>query len=308
MPAENDPDRRLGLERAERRRDRERMLWRKKQRAGWRILLRPFSVPRFVRLGLRVSGLSARAYREFLDVRVVENPVRLRNLPAAFSGFRLLQISDLHSDLDPALIENVRARMTGLPFDQAVLTGDYHNEIGVPWEKSLALTLSLMPELGPRPLGILGNHDYLDMVPPLEAGGLRILLNENVALERDGAKLWVCGVDDPRFLGEPDLPAAARGIPPDDCRILLAHSPEPAMEAAALGYALQLSGHTHGGQICLPGGRPVIKRTRAPAALVAGPWETGGMPGYTSRGAGGCSVAARLNCPAEITVHILRPA
>lgn len=303
-----DPAARLGAENAAARRERELALWRKKKKRGWRIVLRPFSVPRAVRLALRVLGLADRAYREFLDVRVVENPVRVRGLPPAFAGFRLLQVADLHSDLDPALVERVRSRLAGLSFDQAVLTGDYHDEIGTPWDDSLALTLGLVPALGPQPLAILGNHDYLENVPALEAGGLRVLLNENVALERAGSRLWICGVDDPRYLGAPDLVVASAGIPPDECRVLLAHSPEPAAEAARLGYALQLSGHTHGGQICLPGGRPIVKRARVPLALVAGAWEVDGMPGYTSRGTGGCSVAARLNCPPEITVHILRPA
>ncbi len=302
----SDPAARLGADLAAKRVRAERALWRRKRGQGWWALTKPLSIPVVVRIGLRLTGLTARAYREFLDVRVVENVVPVAGLPPAFEGFRLLQVTDLHSDLDPALIDRVNALLAGLPFDQAVLTGDYHNEVGTPWDDSLALTLRVVPFLGAAPLAILGNHDFLAGVPALEAGGLRVLLNESVALERRGERLWICGVDDAHGFGSHDLAAAAAGIPPGDCRLLLSHSPETAWEAAALGYALHLSGHTHGGQLCLPGGRAIVSKAPVPRAMIAGAWRVDGMPGYTSRGTGGCSVAARLNCPAEITVHVLR--
>jgi predicted MPP superfamily phosphohydrolase len=264
------------------------------------------TISQFAALALRLSGLSRRAYREFLDVRIVENPVALRTLPPAFDGFRLLQLTDLHSDLDPALIDRVIERLTDLRFDQAVLTGDYHDVIGQPWLDSVTETLRLVPHLGPTPLATLGNHDFLAKVPLLEAGGLRVLLNESVALTRGDSRLWICGVDDAHSFHTHDLSAAMKGIPIGECRVLLSHTPETANEAAALGYDLHLSGHTHGGQLCLPGGHALIRKASVPTALIAGPWRVGEMAGYTSRGTGSCGVAGRLNCPPEITVHILR--
>jgi predicted MPP superfamily phosphohydrolase len=266
----------------------------------------PVIIPWIVRTGLRLLGLSRRAYREFLDVQLVENIVVLPSLPRAFDGFRLLQISDLHSDIDPALIDRVIELLDLARFDLCVLTGDYHNQIGDAWDESLALTLRLMPHLGREPLAILGNHDFLAKVPAFEAGGLRVLLNESVAIERDGARVWICGVDDAHVFGTHDLRAASAGIPDGECRLLLSHSPETWREAADLGYALHLSGHTHGGQICLPGGFPIVRKAPVPRPLLAGPWREGEMLGYTSRGTGSCSVPARLNCPPEITIHILK--
>ncbi|MDD5200306.1 MAG: metallophosphoesterase [Terrimicrobiaceae bacterium] len=297
---------RLGADRVAIRLAHERALWRRKRRMGWWSLARPMSVPWVVRAGLRTLGLSKRAYLEYLDVRIVENIVLLHALPQAFDGFRLLQISDLHSDLDPALIDRVIERLGDARFDRCVLTGDYHDQIGLPWDRSLALTLRLAPYLGKAPLAILGNHDFLAKVPALEAGGLRVLLNESTAIEIGGERLWICGVDDPHSFGTHDLRRAGAGIPAAECRILLSHSPETAEEAATLGYALHLSGHTHGGQLCLPGGRIIVRKAPVPTALLAGPWKVGAMCGYTSRGTGGSGVAARLNCPAEITIHILR--
>ncbi len=255
---------------------------------------------------LRVIGLWDRAHRECLDVRVVENVVELRNLPAAFDGFRLLQLSDLHIDLDPELVGAIRDAVGRCEFDRAVVTGDFHNEIGSDFSESMRLSAELIPDLGEEPLGILGNHDRLAMVPILEAAGLRMLLNENVAFERGDERIWICGIDDNDFYRTHDYVRAREGVPATGCAILLAHSPERFREAAAEGYALQLSGHTHGGQICLPGGWAILRKAAVPGDLIAGRWERGGMPGYTSPGTGSCTAAARINCPPEITVHILR--
>jgi len=297
---------RLGEDLARKRLLREQRVWKYKRGGSFRVIWGARVIPWIIRTGLRVAGLSRRTHREFLDVQIVENVVALPSLPVEFDGFRLLQISDLHSDLDPALIDRVIERLGEARFDQAVLTGDYHDEIGVPWDESLALTLRLVPHLGAEPLAILGNHDFLAKVAPFEAGGLRVLLNESIALERNGMRIWICGVDDPHIYGTHDLRAAMAGIPGDGCRILLSHSPETAREASELGYALHLSGHTHGGQICLPGGFPIVRKAPVRRALLAGPWREGAMAGYTSRGTGSCTVAARFHCPPEITVHILR--
>lgn len=297
---------RLGPELTERRRRRELALWRRKRREGPWALVSWVRVPVVIHLGLSILGLRRRAYREFLDIRAVENTVGIRNLPRAFDGFRLMQISDLHPDIDDTLVDRVIERIPQGGFDQCVVTGDYSDTIGKPWDHALELMRKLIPHLGADPLAILGNHDFLAVVEPLETAGLRVLLNENVRLRRGDDSIWLCGIDDPHSFGTHDLARASAGIPDGACRILLAHSPEVAAQAAALGYALQLSGHTHGGQICLPGGGIIVRKAPVRTALLAGAWEEDGMPGYTSRGTGGCTYPARLNCPPEITIHILR--
>ncbi len=300
--SETDLVARLGPDLAARRLERERFLWRH-DRAG---RLRSDFQRLLVTAGLRSLGLWKRTRREFLDIRVEENIVRLPSLPRAFDGYRLLQIADLHSDIDPELIHRVLDTLPRVAFDRCVLTGDYHDRVGDAWDGSMNLTLRLAPHLGPEPLAILGNHDLLACVPHFEAAGVRVLLNESVVLERDAGRLWICGVDDAHSFATHDLRAACAGIPAHECRILLSHSPETWREAAALGYALHLSGHTHGGQLCLPGGTALVCRAPIPRRLIAGAWREGDMLGYTSRGTGGCGVPARWNCPPEITVHTLR--
>lgn len=303
-----DYDDRLGPGRTRLRQLREQRLWTKKHRRqfAWYHPARYFSMRRVVPLLLRLLERWDRAHGEFLNVRVVENVVELRNLPPAFDGFRLLQLSDLHLDIDPKLVDAIREAVRRAEFDRAVVTGDFHNEIGLDFSESMRLTAELIPELGSDPLGILGNHDRLEMVPILEAAGLRMLLNENVGVERGGQRIWICGIDDNGFFRTHDYGRAREGVPEDGCAVLLAHSPERFREAAAEGYALQLCGHTHGGQICLPGGRAILRKAAVPGDLISGRWERDGMPGYTSPGTGSCTAAARLNCPPEITVHILR--
>jgi predicted MPP superfamily phosphohydrolase len=135
---------------------------------------------------------------------------------------------------------------------------------------------------------------------------MRVLLNENTVIERDGQQLWFAGIDDPHFYRTHDFEAARRGIPQGACAILLSHSPTTYDEARHYGFNFMLSGHTHGGQICLPGGIALVRNGRCPPAQFAGAWTHHGLHGYTARGTGSCGVPARFNCPPEITVHILR--
>jgi len=224
---------------------REKFLWRH-DRAGHFLSAAKCGV---VTAALRATGLWNRTWREFLDIRIVENVVHLPSLPRAFHGYRLLQITDLHSDIDPGLIDRVLELLPRVAFDRCVLTGDYHDRVGDAWDGSVNFTLRLTPRLGPEPLAILGNHDLLACVPKFETGGVHVLLNESLPIEKDGERIWICGVDDPHSFATHDLRAACASIPENACRILLSHSPETFREAASLGYALQLSGHTHGGQI-----------------------------------------------------------
>jgi len=255
---------------------------------------------------LKLLGLHQQGYRGFLDVRVVERDVFLPGLPAAFDGFRLMQLSDLHLDLDLAFTPILIDRLRPLSFDLCVVTGDFHDRIGEQADTSLSEMQRLIPLLGSSPLGVMGNHDFIEKVTFLEHHGMRILLNEAVPIQRKGARLWICGVDDPHFFRTEDLTRAKKNLPPGELRILLSHSPEPYREAEMLGYHLMLCGHTHGGQLCLPGGIPIINNSRSPRRLLSGAWREGRLQGYTSRGTGSCGVAARLNCPAEITIHVLR--
>ena len=152
---------------------------------------------------------------------------------------------------------------------------------------------------------MLGNHDTICMVPGLEAMGIRMLLNESDAIERGGERLYFGGIDDAHFYGMDNIEKAASAIPRDKFSILISHTPEVYRQAAYSGFNLLLSGHTHGGQICLPGGIPITLDSVLPRSMGAGAWKYDDMIGYTSVGAGSSVVPVRFNWPPEITLHHL---
>ncbi len=302
--------RRLGRNVLEKRILKQAGLWAKEvhQGKGFFRFERVIPMDALILLALRLSGLAKAGRRNYLDVRIVENDVRIPGLPPEFEGFRMLQLADLHCDLEPALIDVVVRRLEGLRYDAVVLTGDFHNKISSEHTESLELMGRLIPHLRPPRVAILGNHDFIEKVAFLEDAGLTILLNESVPIVRGNARLWLCGIDDPHFFQTDDLPRVRGQVPAGETAILLSHSPEPYQAAAAMGFALMLCGHTHGGQICLPGGRVLVRNADVPRRLLAGAWQEGAMAGYTSRGTGGCGVPARFFCPPEMTVHILKGA
>lgn len=301
-------EKRMGAENFRQRMEKQAGIWARETHQGKGIFFLERFIPmdEIFKWGLKLSGLAGVGYRNLLDLEIVRRDVYFPNLPIEWDGFRLLQLADLHLDLTTDLAPRIVEVLRGVEFDQAVLAGDYHNRIGTEAKVSLEEMRKLIPALGNRPIAILGNHDFIEKVSFLEHHGLRVLLNEVIALERGGARLWIAGVDDPHFFRSHDLGAVAQAIPAGEFKILLSHSPETYREAAALGFDFFLCGHTHGGQICLPGGRPIIRNADVPDELIRGAWREGAMQGYTSRGTGACGVAARFFCRPEITLHTLR--
>lgn len=265
-----------------------------------------WSVCGLVGLCLRWSGLRRFAERNYLDIRVERNDVALPRLPPSFEDFTLLHLSDLHADLHPAFPAAAAKALASLEYDCVVITGDFRTCTFSDPSGATRATAEILKDVTKPCYAILGNHDSIGKVPVLEKSGVRFLLNENIPIERDGDKIWLAGVDDPNFYQTHNLNRALDGVPAGGCKLLLAHSPQIHAEAAAAGVDLLLAGHTHGGQICLPGGGILVHDGSSPRRLLAGPWCAGSMAGYTSRGTGATGVAARLNCPPEVTLHRLR--
>lgn len=259
---------------------------------------------------LRLLGLTAWGYRQYLDLRLVDNRLPVRGLADAFAGLRLLQISDLHTDLDAALMPRLLTLLDGpaAAHDAVVLTGDFRQWLATEPATVVAQLRPLRARCHGPVFAVLGNHDNLDLTPALESLDITVLHNDAVHLELDGARLALAGVDDPYFFHSHDLPRAAAAAEASVVpTILLAHAPHVAPEAARLGFAAQLSGHTHGGQFCLPGGFPLIRHRGIRYRWVAGPWREGALHGYTSRGTGASGLPFRCWCPPEVTVHNLLP-
>jgi hypothetical protein len=258
-----------------------------------------------IRSVLIATGLYWRGLDNAGKVELRENRIILPRLPRAFDGFTILQLSDLHVEMSAAAMERTVALVDNLRYDLCVFTGDYRAKTWGPYEAALSGIRRLREVLRGDVYGVLGNHDTILMVPGLEAMDIRMLLNESVVIERGGERIHLAGIDDAHFYRMDNLEKAAADIPHDAFSILISHTPEIYKQAAHADFDLLLSGHTHGGQICLPGGVPITLDSVLPRRMGAGPWRYHDMVGYTSVGAGSSVVPVRFNCPPEITLHRL---
>jgi uncharacterized protein len=233
--------------------------------------------------------------------------VAIPNLPSAFDGFRILQLSDIHIDGIPDRGESLARLIASIEFDLCLITGDYRFATFGDYNEAVIWMDRLMGSVNCPygTYGILGNHDFIEMIPGLEASGIHVLMNDAAPIERDNEVIWIVGLDDVHFYGAHDLYKPLSGIPDNQVKILLVHSPEIIPDAADAGVAYYLCGHTHGGQICLPGKRPVWFNASCSRKYAAGPWRYQDMQGYTSQGTGSSGLAVRYFCPPEVTIHKL---
>ena len=155
-----------------------------------------YSIHSVIRNTLKITGLYGRGHRNTLDIRVRRHELAVRGLPSAFEGYRVLHISDVHADMNPAATEVLCERAGALEYDLCVMTGDYRARTYGGIQDALDGMRSLRARLKGEVYGVLGNHDTVRMVPELEAMGYRMLLNESVTIEREGARLHLAGVDD----------------------------------------------------------------------------------------------------------------
>ena len=257
---------------------------------------------------LMATGLYRRGIRNAAKVVIRDNRIELPHLPKIFDAFTILQLSDLHVEMSEAAIECALKLIGEARYDICVLTGDYRGATYGPYDTTLARMARVCAGLKGPVYGVLGNHDTICMVPGLEAMGIRMLLNESEVIERGGEHLYLGGIDDAHFYGMDNIEKAVSAIPRDKFSILISHTPEVYRQAAHSGFDLMLSGHTHGGQICLPGGIPITLDSVLPRSMGAGAWKYDDMIGYTSVGAGSSVVPVRFNCPPEITLHHLHVA
>jgi hypothetical protein len=276
-------------------------------RSGLRAKLAPSQVLNtVVPWALRLSGMLARGGVNARRIEVRRNPIALRGLPDAFDGFTILHLSDLHADISVGAMRALPTVIKDLDYDICAITGDFRGKTFGPHRRAMELIADVLRDIGKPVYGVLGNHDPATMLLGLEAIGVRMLMNEAEALARDQDRLWIVGIDDPHFFKTNDLRAAMAAVPDGEAAVLLSHSADGYQDAARAGVDAFLCGHTHGGQICLPCGIPVVTSSRTPRRLASGPWRHGNMIGYTSRGVGTSAVAARFNCLPEVALHTLR--
>ncbi|MCF7919388.1 MAG: metallophosphoesterase [Candidatus Cloacimonetes bacterium] len=259
---------------------------------------------------LQITGIYKKWKKNALAVRIRHETWYLKRLPARFEEFRILQISDLHIDSLPELAEILPGMIKSAACDLVVFTGDFRFGIHCPDNKIAALLKVIIEEANKAEygaLGILGNHDYLQYsLDNVEKPGLKLLLNESLKLKRNDDEIMIIGLDDIHYYKTGRLFDFREELQKPGFKLLLVHSPEIYREAALYGIDLYLCGHTHAGQICLPGGIPLISNSRSPLQYNQGRWQYRRVSGYTSAGTGASGLPLRWNCPPEITVHRLK--
>ncbi|MGB0629792.1 MAG: metallophosphoesterase [Alphaproteobacteria bacterium] len=273
-------------------------------------LIRPvFRVAfRALELGLKVTGLHARGMHNAADTQVNRLQISLDGLPPAFDGYTILHMSDLHAD-GPVDLEASLARvLADIETDICVLTGDYRYRLSGIHEEAAQPMARILKHVRARDgvIGILGNHDLATMIEPRRDAGIHILLNDHLKLTRGDDEIVLIGLDDVHAYQPADEAAAALRTMPKGFRILLQHSPELLDEAEGEDVSLYLTGHTHGGQICLPGGLPIMTNVKTPRRYSRGLWKHGSMTGYTTTGVGVSVMPVRFFSKGEVAVITLR--
>jgi predicted MPP superfamily phosphohydrolase len=244
---------------------------------------------------------------------VVNVDVPIAGLPAALDGFTIAQISDLHvgPTIKRPFVEAVVDRVNALQPDLIAVTGDLVDGSVAELGRHVAPLAGLASRHGTY--FVTGNHEYYSgaaaWVAELRRLGMRVLMNEHAVLRHDGAPLVIAGVSDSSahhfdVAQRSDPHGALAGAPSDaSAKVLLAHQPRSALQAAGAGFDLQLSGHTHGGQFW-----PWNLFVRLQQPFTAGLHRMGALWVYTSRGTGYWGPPKRFGAPSEITRLRLVPA
>jgi predicted MPP superfamily phosphohydrolase len=286
---------------------------------------KPLSRRWFLRTALFGTGGLALYAGEFERhwLEVVYQDISIKGLSPAFDGLKIAQLSDIHLDefTEPFLLREAIDRINRACPDYVFLTGDFVTADVLPKHLSISAARhcgQLLSGLQCKErYAVFGNHDArageLEVADALGEANIVFLRNMHVPLERNGGRVWLAGIDDP-VCGLPDpgaaIPESIRHIPNEPV-ILMCHAPDyiDRLRAHPTGQAISLvlSGHTHGGQICLPFVGPLHLPTGG-RKYVEGLFKVGSMQLYVNRGIGTVGVPFRFDCRPEITVFTLRSA
>lgn len=256
---------------------------------------------------LKVFRLYQKGLDNALAIQLKSIKLQFPSLPPSFNGLRILHLTDLHLDGNPAIIEVIHSLLEQVTYDICFITGDFRMENHGSVKAIFSPLRQLIAKINP-PLGIyatLGNHDSYLMVDELEQMGIKILTNETIAIKKGNDEIIITGIDDVHYYFT-DNAIKSMEFSPQGFKIALVHSPEMYDIALQNNYDLYLCGHTHGGQICLPGGKPVFKHLYNGSDLIKGLWQKGTLTGYTSQGCGTSGIPIRFNSISEITIFELK--
>jgi predicted MPP superfamily phosphohydrolase len=255
----------------------------------------------------RIPGISVPYDRQLRrSLTLSEAEICLAGLAPALDGMRILLITDVHAGpfVSPCVLAETFEKLMRLRPDLVLLGGDLTTSRVEDFLRSSEAFAALHAPLGVY--AVFGNHEYYTRQPvrlgeEIEAAGIRVLHNAWAAIERGGSILALAGVDD-LILGRPDLDRALDGAP--DPVVLLSHNPDLLFEAERRGVALMLSGHTHAGQLRVPGLPVLVRQSRY--RLDEGRFRAGSTELVVSRGLGAVGLPWRMACPPEAVLLRIR--
>ncbi|MCR8658660.1 metallophosphoesterase [Paenibacillus endoradicis] len=285
------------------------------------MLSTPISRRQFLKksmqLGIGLVGLASLSgvytrYVEpnWIDTNAIE--VKIAHLPASFDQLRMVHFSDLHLGIhsNSEYLKHLMVKIQRLKPDLICFTGDLLDHSASYISEAVSLFSQLEAPLGQY--AVIGNHDAFGnrkaVTKGLAKAGFQLLHNEHIELIRGQDRLYIAGIDDP-WVGKPDIEQALLHIPSEACTILLAHEPDFADEYGQLPIDLQLSGHSHGGQVRVP----LIGALYTPpygSKYPNGLYQIANsrLQVYTTRGVGTTRLPVRFNCRPEISVITLTKA
>jgi predicted MPP superfamily phosphohydrolase len=255
---------------------------------------------------LRITRLYEKGVRNAENILLKEMPLFFPNLPKAFDGFSILHLSDLHLDGMNNLEDRILNILGDHTVDLCVLTGDYRTELHGLHKHIIEKLKYLIERIHSKHgfIGILGNHDSCHMVNPMERIGINMLINSSHYIYQGDERIQIIGTDDIHYYYS-DQALHALEHAEDEFSIALIHSIELYDMAARMGVNLYLCGHTHAGQVCLPGGRPILTHVDRGRKFYHGHWTYLAMQGITHAGVGTSALPVRFNSRGEILLYTL---
>lgn len=245
------------------------------------------------------------------DIELINVDIKLKDLSWVFHNYKIINLTDIHIGqwIQPEYLDKLIDYINTLNADMIVLTGDYVSYILDGYENALEKSLKKLKAKDVK-LAVLGNHDHWmgagKIRKILENADIRDLSNDVYVLKKEGSSINMAGVDS-CTVGKDDLNKVISKIPDDNPCILLVHEPDFAEKSSKTEkFDLQISGHSHGGQLIIPMIKTTPFRGANSQKYPVGKYKVGNMIQYTSRGLGTNSFRFRINCKPEITIFNLK--
>ncbi len=276
----------------------------KRKKSLWHLfvyLLLFFKVP------LKATRLYDIGNRNAKNIIVNRVEVKIPDLPESLDGYRILHLTDLHLDFITGIENRVCEKIKTLACDLCVLTGDYRAGTKGDFKHIMKPLQKIIDRVQTRDgvYAILGNHDTYAMAEGMERMGIRFLANETIVIPRGNDRIVLTGIDDPHYYYTGQAGLALQNEF-EGFKVALVHTPELYDWAAENNYRLYLCGHTHGGQVCLPGGIPIVTHLDAGKRFYRGLWNYSDMTGYTNQGSGTVGIPIRFFTQSEIALITLK--